>query len=67
MNKFIIHNDTELTDLEALERVTNIVRCGKVSETSKGKQYCFLTTYKDGIVIGSNRNKDTYTFKIEKE
>lgn len=67
MSKLIIHNHTCLTDSEALDYIKEVVECGKVSNTSKGNQYCFVTKFKmKGITVASDRAKDreTYTFHI---
>ena len=42
MNKLIIDNRTELTDLYALALICKVVESGRIS--NKGKQYCYLTT-----------------------
>ncbi len=67
MSKLIINNLAGLSDEEALKRVTEIVRCGKISVGSNGEQYCFATTYKDGtIVFVEKRSSGTQTFTIKK-
>jgi hypothetical protein len=40
---------------------------GLISETKKGKQYCFITRFNDGNVVGCNKTKTGYSFKIVKE
>lgn len=67
MSKIIIHNHTTLTDSEALEYIKEVVEAGKISNTSKGEQYCFATKFKiKGITVVSDRAKgrETYTFHI---
>lgn len=63
-NKIIIHNNTNLDDSDLLLYVYNVISQGKVSETKQGKQYCFVTTFKGGIVVFCNRRNNTYTFNV---
>lgn len=49
MNKLIIDNRTELTDLEALTLVSRVVNQGRIS--NDGKQYCYGT----GITLDGNQ------------
>ena len=44
MGKIIIHNRIGDDNL-ALDLVSRVVYGGKVSETSYGKQYCFITVF----------------------
>ena len=74
MSKLIIHNSTDLDDAEALEFIQEVVKEGKVSETFRGKQYCFATRLyrigmKKSVMVISNKikDKDTYTFYINYE
>lgn len=67
-SKIIIHNyNKELSDIEALAKVYKVMEEGLVSETSKGKQYCFITKFNDGNVVGCDKTKTGYSFKIIKE
>lgn len=69
MSKIIIHNRANLSDLEALLIVQEVVKTGKCSKSSKGPQYCFFTTFNnDKIKVSSDKikDKDTYTFYIYK-
>lgn len=71
-SKLIIHNETKLDDLTVLKYIERVVEKDKVSETSKGKQYCFATIYEktngERYVVISNKNKtNTFTFWIYKE
>ena len=67
--KIIINNEVSdiLTDAEALYKVYNVIKEGLVSETKKGKQYCFVTKYSDGYTVISDKTKTGYSFKIIKE
>lgn len=66
-NKLIIRNYTNLSDLETLEYITAVIREGKISTCKDGEQYCFATSFKNGICIESTRHNDTYTFYIFKK
>lgn len=68
MSKIIIHNDDEsIGDYEAVSFVRAVISEGKVSETSRGKQYCFATRFKSNVVVTSNKTRETYTFWVERE
>ena len=64
-DKIIIHNYTKLTDYAVLEYIQAVMLQGKISERNKVKQYCFVTTFKEGITVCSGRRNNTYTFTIE--
>jgi len=66
-NKIIINKNSIITDAEALYKVFQVIGEGLVSETSKGKQYCFATKFKDGYVVTCNKTKTGYSFKVGKE
>lgn len=67
MSKIIIHNKTELSDEEAMKRVLMVIQNGKISQTKRGKQYCFATTFKSGEVVICNKlREETYTFRVER-
>lgn len=67
-SKIIIHNyNEELSDTDVLARVYKVMQEGLISETRKGKQYCFITRFNDGNVVGCNKTKTGYSFKIVKE
>lgn len=62
-NKIIIHNYTELSDFVVMQHIMAIIDSGKISETKKGKQYCFATTF-DKYEVTCTMRKNTHTFKI---
>lgn len=67
MSKIIIHNRANLSDLEALLYAEAVIRTGKCSETSKGKQYCFFTTFENEkikVATDKVKGRETYTFYI---
>ena len=66
-SKIIIHNYSDLEDYECVSFVRAVISEGKVSETKQGKQYCFFTTFKNGIVVGSSKRNNTYTFTVKRE
>ena len=43
MNKIIIDNRTTLTDAQALELVSKVIRMGRIS--NGGKQYCYAVQF----------------------
>jgi len=67
MEKLIIENRTDLGLLEILGYVGDVINIGKISKTSKGEQYCFITTYKGGIVVYADKNKKSDRLIITKE
>lgn len=66
-NKLIIHNYTDLEDYEALCYIQRVIQAGLISETSKGKQYCFATRINQDYIITCDKLKTGYTFRIIKE
>lgn len=65
MNKLIIDNRTELTDLEAVTLVSRVIEQGRIS--NDGKQYCYGTgiTIKDKeYMIWTDLNKKSDRFVI---
>jgi hypothetical protein len=55
MTKLIIDNRTDKTTDEILSYVATVINGGRVS--NYGKQYCYATVFKDGIVVYSDLNK----------
>ena len=55
--KLIIENRTKLPMKEVLSYVKRVVEKGKISKTSKGKQYCFVTIFYNGITVYADKNK----------
>lgn len=66
-DKLIIHNYTDLEDYEALYYIQQVIQTGLISETSKGKQYCFATRINQNYIVICDKLKTGYTFKIVKE
>jgi len=65
--KLIIENRTELPMKEVLSYVKKVVEKGKISKTSKGKQYCFVTVFRDGIIVYADKNKKSDRLIVIKE
>lgn len=61
--KIIIENRSD-ADLETvLICVKHVIKQGLVSETSKGKQYCFATTFAaPNVVVWATLNKKSHRF-----
>lgn len=55
-NRIIINNYSNLDDEEAMKRVLEIIKTGKIS--SSRKRYCLAVTYKDGICVENSQTKD---------
>jgi len=65
MNKLIIDNRTELTDLEAVTLVRRVIKQGRIS--NDGKQYCYGTGIKiedKEYMIWTDLNKKSDGFVI---
>ena len=56
MKKLIIENRTNLKMEKILKYAYTVIKQGKISETYKGKQYCFVTTFQD-VVVYADKNK----------
>lgn len=56
--------DDSIDDDEALYKVAMVVQGGKVSETSKGEQYCFATVFRDGIMVEAHKTKLGHSFRV---
>lgn len=67
-SKIIIHNMCDIDDFTAISFVRAVISEGKISKTNKyGKQYCFLTKFKSGIIVTTAKRNDTHTFVITRE
>lgn len=65
MNKLIIDNRTELTDLEAVTLVSRVIAQGRIS--NDGKQYCYdtgITIEDKEYMIWTDLNKKSDRFVI---
>lgn len=55
-----------LTDSEALVKVLQVVKNGKISKYKENLQYCYLTTFKDGscVIARNKKNINTDSFIV---
>jgi hypothetical protein len=68
MNKIIIDNRTELTDLESTTLVCRVIELGRISNNDK--QYCYGTSVTIGEVnymVWTDLNKKSDRFVITKD
>ena len=65
MGKAIVHYPDDWSLGEALEFVDSVVGQGRISDTSKGPQYCFATRFSVGTMVyaGMSR-KGTDVFRV---
>lgn len=64
-SRIIINNRTKLSDSAVMYYVKDVIEGGKISETVRGKQYCFLTTWKtNNIAVSAGRRNNTHTFDV---
>ena len=65
--KIIIRNYTDLEDFEAISYIRAVISEGKISDN--GRQYCYLTTFKSGykVITDRRKNSNTHTFYLVKE
>ncbi len=62
--KIIIKNDTKLSACDAVQRILIVMSGGLISKTSRGKQYCFITTFGDCVVYADKLKSDTHVFRV---
>lgn len=65
VSKIIIHNDTDMSDIEAMWYILDVMREGRVSNFDK--QYCYATRWSDGTVVLAGLNKNSDRFVVYKE
>lgn len=53
-SRLIIENRTNLSMLDIMHHVIAVLRMGRISNDEK--QYCYVSTFADGIVIASDLN-----------
>lgn len=61
-NKIIIENRTELPLLKVMWYVEAVMKEGLIS--NDGKQYCYMTTFRDGICVSTDLNKKSHRFVV---
>lgn len=63
--KVIIHNQSKLSDEEAVEKVYWIMRKGRISTSIHGPQYCAVSVWGNtAVVLCSKRSRSTDTFYV---
>ena len=62
--RIIIENRTDLPMADMIKHVHTVIEMGRISKTSKGKQYCFGVTFWDGTVVWSDKNKASDRFVV---
>ena len=60
--KFIIENQSDLSDENALNVVLEVVRNGKIS--NNGKQYCYATVFSNSAVYSDLTKTGTHKFTV---
>ncbi len=70
----IIVNIDDVDEIKALSLVSDVIRGGKVSRNTAGKQYCWVTIFgsngQEKIVVsnkGKRKGSDTESFYIYKD
>jgi hypothetical protein len=61
----IVHNDTGMAMGRCLVYVQSIIERGRISDY--GKSYCFVTHFRDGVLVSATRNKNSDTFVVWRE
>lgn len=61
-NRIILNNQTELGYEEVMDYVRKVISAGKVSDN--GNNYCYLSSFKDGIMVSSDVIKTGHRFTI---
>jgi len=54
--KLIIHYDGD--PLDALKKVSAVVKMGRISEARGFKQFCFVTPFPVGMVIANHKHRE---------
>ena len=68
MKRLILNIDDNMTEEAALWYALQVAKGGKVSETSKGKQFCFHTVFGGSRHVSVTKSKTgTETFNIWKK
>jgi hypothetical protein len=60
MEKLIIENRSNLKMEDAINYARQVITQGRISESHKGKQYCFCTWFQESdIVVYADMNKQS--------
>lgn len=65
MPKLIIDIRSDLPATTVLDRVSQVVAQGRISDN--GKHYCYATTWPDGVAVYARRNLASDTFTVVQE
>ena len=65
MDKIIIENRTDKSMIEVLGYVAGVISQGRIS--NDGKQYCYATRFKEGIMVVTDLNKRSDRFVVYQE
>lgn len=63
--RIIVENRTELPMNEVLSYVKKVIRQGRISKNNT--QYCYVTTWRDGIIVYTDKNKKSDRFVVERD
>ena len=62
--RIIIENRTDLSMVYAIKYVDTVLKTGRISGDGERKQYCYLTTFNDGIYVSAIKNKKSDRFVV---
>lgn len=62
MSRIIIDNRSSLSDVDATLAVAKVIEQGRISNDNK--QYCYLTTFTNGLVVATDLNKKSDKFIV---
>jgi len=63
--RLIIENRTGMPMVQAMEYAQSVVREGKISGDGDKAQYCYATTFDNGIVVWADKNKASDRLVVE--
>ena len=62
MEKIIIQNETDLPMTDAMVYVKHVISHGRISKDET--QYCYVTTWPDGVIVYADKNKKSDRFIV---
>lgn len=67
--KVIIHYDGDMKLYDVFKKVLKVISMGRISKARGRKQFCFVTTFHDGLIVYAmeKRNDTTDTFAVERK
>lgn len=63
--RIVIKPGEGVDDATAIRRVQQVVSEGKISKTSKGEQYCFVSRFADGMLVYADMTDASHIFRVE--